>query len=117
MYKLLHNGEALGSTLFESADPESHSLSGRFNNMGGAIALSAWIMTNGGTEDGEVIYLEVGSDFALVNKEGEKVDFNEATLIAVPGENEAYIELIIDDQKAYEAFLAGHVAALEGESA
>lgn len=117
MYKLLHNGEALGSTLFESADPDSHSLSGRFNNMGGAIALSAWIMTNGGTEDGDVIYLEVGSDFELVDNENQPVAFNEATLIAVPGENEAYIDLVIDDQSAYEKFLAEHVALLEGESA
>lgn len=115
MYSLLHDGEILGSTLFESADPEAHSVSGQFNNAGGPIALSGWIMSNGGAEEGEVIYLNLMKSFEVHSQASEPLFYDEATLIAVPNENEAFIELIIHDEATYEKFLMQHTVALAGE--
>ena len=77
MFKLLHDGETLGTTLFESSDPALHQVSGVFDNLGGAITLSAWILSNGGTEDGEVIYMDLNKDFGVTTADGEPVVFDE----------------------------------------
>lgn len=116
MYTLFHEGEALGGTVLESADPESHSISGRFNNTGGPIVLSAWIMSNSGTEEGDIVYLNLAEEFQLKDAAGEKVVFDESTLIAIPDENEAFIEIIIRDKSVYDSFLAEHETALSARA-
>ncbi|HEY7773434.1 MAG TPA: hypothetical protein VIC26_09635 [Marinagarivorans sp.] len=112
MFKILHEGEALGTTLFESGDPEVYSVSGAFNNLGGAIALSAWIVSNGGAEDGEVVYRELDAKFTVTTADGVALDFVEGTLIAVPNEGEAFVEIVIRDQSDYQQHFPEHVSAV-----
>lgn len=112
MFKILHEGESLGTTLFESGDPAAHSVSGAFNNLGGAIALSAWIVSNGGTEDGEAVYVVFTDAFSVTTADGAVLDIKEGTLIAVPDEGEAYIEIVLRDEQDYRRYFPEHLSAV-----
>ena len=111
MFKILHESEPLGTTLFESGDPEARTVSGAFNNLGGAIALSAWIASNGGTEDGEAVFIVLNDAFSVTTADGVALDIKEGTLIAVPDEGEAYIEIMLNDEQDYQQYFPEHISA------
>lgn len=115
MFKLIHEGESLGSSNLESGDPENHSVSGVFNNVGGAKALAGWIKSVGGQEDEGAVFIELNQDFALQTSDAEPVEFTEGTLIAVPAEDETFLELIGISSQDYDAHFPGHRAALTEE--
>ena len=112
MFNLLHEGERIGGSRLESGDPEARSVSGVFFNMGGSTALAGWLKSIGGQEDEGVVFLVMNDDFELQDGEGLKVPFAEGTLISVPGEDEAFIELSDIPEGHYSTHFAGHIAAM-----
>lgn len=112
MYFLTHCGDRIGSTKLESGDPSIFAVSGLFNNVGGAKPLAAWIESIGGEEEEGVFYIHLNSDFCLQDEQGAKVSFTEGSLIAVPGDNEVYLDLIGVPESEYAIHFAKHLTAL-----
>lgn len=111
MFTLHHQGEALGTSNLGQAEPEARSVSGVFDNMGGPIALAGWIMAQGGTEDGDVVYLALGEDFKITKGE-TPIQYDEAVLIAVPDESEAYLEITFHHADEYQQFFMSYALAV-----
>ena len=114
MYKLIHKGDSIGNSLLERGDPEAFTASGVFNNMGGAKALSGWIKSVGGEEDKGVVFIELNEDFELVGEDGNKLNFSDAHLIAVPDEDETYLDISLSKED-YNTHFAEHISALDNE--
>jgi len=114
-FRITHEGDTIGSTLFEGGDPDSRSVSGRVYNMGGAEALASWIRSIGGAEDDGAVYIELNTDFRIEDGEGNDIPFDEATLISVPSDGEAFIDVSGISGDQYSSLFAHHVdAALNG---
>ena len=114
MYTLTHEGEKVGTTKLESGDPSALTVSGVFNNVGGAKALAGWIKSVGGAEDEQVVFIALDDKFELSDAEGNKLDFAEAHLITVPDDNEAYLDLSCKSEEDYQDKFSEHVSSLEG---
>ena len=115
MYTLNHDGEKVGSTQLERGDPETHSVSGVFNNLGGSKALTGWIKSIGGAEDDGVVFVVLNNDFELINEAGEVVKFEEGNLIAVPEEDEVYLDITGLSKEDYKTYFAEHLSAMSDE--
>lgn len=115
-FTLLHSGDRIGTSMLESGDPESGSVSGVFANLGGPTALSRWLTSVGGTEDEGVFFVTMNADFELQNSGGDTLSFGEGTVIAVPEAGEAYVEFSGFSAAEYDANFADHVAAFSGGS-
>ena len=115
MFELLHGGESIGRSRLESGDPAAGTVSGVFINLGGAKALARWIKSVGGQEEDGAVFISMDQDFALENSEGEAVRFTEGTLIAVPAEDETFVELTGISSQDYRTHFSGHLAAMSNE--
>ncbi len=115
MYILTHEGESIGATRLERGDPAALTVSGAFANMGGAKAIANWIKSVGGEEDEGVVFIDLQKDFALFNQEGKEVKFAEGHLIAVPEEDEVYLDITIISEADYKAHFAEHISAMESD--
>ena len=116
MFSVMHNGDVLGTTNLESGDPAELTVSGIFHNVGGPIGLAAWIKGNGGEEDKGAIYVTLNNDFSLLSSDGDTISFKEGTLIAVPDEDEAFLEISGLKQEDYKKYFPEHVAAASENS-
>jgi hypothetical protein len=112
MFKLLHSGESVGQSMLESGDPEAYSVSGLFLNAAGAKALAGWIRSVGGSEEEGAVYIELNEDFDVQDGEGQSIPFAAGTLISVPAEEEAFVELTGIPPENYVSHFKGHIAAI-----
>ena len=116
MFFLTHCGDKIGSSNLESGDPSILAVSGAFNNIGGAKPLAAWIQSIGGAEDDGVVYVNLNQDFALTNDDGVAVNFAEGSLIAIPADDEVYLDLTGVPESDYKIHFSAHLHALSNES-
>ena len=112
MYTLTHDGEKIGVTNLERGDPATHSVSGAFENIGGAKAMAGWIKSVDGQEDDGVVYIALNEDFALVDQTGHAIQFREGNLIAVPEDNEVFLDITGLSEEDYKTYFAEHISAL-----
>ena len=112
MYTLDHEGENVGHSKLERGDPSIRSVSGVFSNMGGAVALAAWIKSIGGNEDDGVVFIELNNDFSLVDDSGNTIKFQSGNLISIPVEDEVYLDITGISDDDYKEFFAGHITAM-----
>ena len=116
MYTLNHEGDKVGVSKLESGDPSIFSVSGMFSNIGGAKPLAAWIKSIGGSEEDGVVFVALNEAFSVINSEGESISFGEGSLIAIPKEDEVYIELTGVSNQDYTDNFSDHLSALaQGE--
>jgi len=115
MFTLHHDGDKIGTTRLERGDPAVHSVSGVFDNVGGAKALAGWIKSIGGAEDEGAVFIVLNEEFALLDSLGNKLQFAEGNLIAVPADDEAYLDLSGVSEADYNTHFAGHRSALDSE--
>ncbi len=113
MYTLTHEGENVGHSKLERGDPSIHAVSGIFNNMGGAIALAAWIQSIGGIEDEGVLFIELDKNFSLLDEAGKTVEFQGGNLISVPGDDEAFLDITGVSDEDYKVYFADHITAMD----
>lgn len=114
-FRITHEGDLIGSTHFEGGDPDSRGVSGVVHNRAGAKALAGWIMSIGGAEDDGAVYIELGAAFLIQDDAGNSMPFDEATLIALPEDGEAYIDVTGIPGEIYHAHFMHHVqAAMDG---
>ena len=111
-FTLLHDGERIGTSNLERGDPAERSASGVFYNIGGARALAGWMRSIGGAEEDGVTYVAIGAEFELQADDGQTVDCDEGTLIAVPETDETFLEFTDIPEQSYRANFADHIAAL-----
>ena len=115
MFTLTHGGEKIGTTKLERGDPSTHSVSGEFNNVGGAKPLSKWIKSIGGTEDDGIVFVVLNMDFALIDESGNVVKFEEGSLIAVPDEDEVFLDITGLSDEDYKTYFAEHISAMDND--
>jgi len=113
MYTLTHNGENVGTSKLERGDPSTHAVSGVFNNLGGSKAMAGWIRSIGGEEDSGVVFIVLDKDFSLVDQAGKVVKFQDGNLIAVPEEDEVFLDITGLSEEDYKAYFAEHITAME----
>lgn len=116
MYTLTHEGDKVGTTKLERGDPTIHAVSGLFDNVGGAKALAGWIKSIGGEEDNGVVFIVLNDAFTLVDHAGNTITFAEGNLIAVPGEDEAFLDITGLSAEDYHTYFAKHVSAMSDDS-
>ena len=116
MYTLNHDGERVGTTKLERGDPAELSVSGAFDNVGGAVAMAGWIKSVGGQEDDGVVFITLNEDFALIDQEGNEVRFSEGHLISVPQEHEVYLDITASSEEDYKTYFAEHVSAMSDDA-
>lgn len=112
MFTLIHEEEPIGITKLERGDPSALTVAGAFENIGGAKALAGWIQSVGGLEDEGVVYIALDDTFALLDPNGEAVKFTEGHLIAVPSEDEAFLDLAGLSIQDYQTYFAKHITAM-----
>lgn len=115
MYSVIHKGDNIGKSNLESGDPEGLTVSGVFHNVGGAKPLAGWIKSVGGEEDKGVVFIALNEDFMIVDQKGTDITYTEAHLIAVPDDDEAYLDLTLT-KNDYGKFFSEHIDALDKES-
>jgi hypothetical protein len=115
-FRITHEGDTIGTTLFEGGDPDARGVSGQLHNPAGSRALAGWILSIGGSEDDGAVFVEMDSNFRIQDGEGTDIPFGEATLIALPGEDEAYIDVSgIPEERYYALFMHHVTAVLDGD--
>ncbi|MFT7561390.1 MAG: hypothetical protein ACI93R_003316 [Flavobacteriales bacterium] len=113
MYILSHDGEQVGTTKLERGDPSMHEVSGVFHNVGGSKALAGWIKSVGGEEDGGVVFVVLNEDFTVVDQAGVEIKFQEASLISVPEDDEAFLDITGVSEEDYKTHFSGHISAVD----
>jgi len=113
MFTLNHDGDIVGSTKLERGDPSARTVSGEFNNMGGAKALAAWIKSIGGEEDEGVVFVTLNKDFSLLDDDGNMVEFEDGNLISIPGDDEVFLDITGLSEEVYKTYFAEHISAME----
>jgi len=116
MYTLTHDDDKVGTTKLERGDPSIYAVSGLFDNVGGAKALAGWIKSIGGEEDNGVVFIALDDAFTLADHAGNPIKFSEGNLIAVPGEDEAFLDITGLSADDYSTYFAGHITAMNGDS-
>lgn len=116
MYTLKHEGEKIGTTKLERGDPSGLAVSGVFHNIGGAKALAGWIKSIGGEEDDGVVFIALKESFTLFDQAEKAVEFTEGHLIAVPQENEVYLDITCLSEEDYNAYFSEHVSAMDNDA-
>ena len=115
MYRLIHDGDSIGNTQLERGDPAELTVSGVFNNVGGAKPLAGWIKSVGGEEDKGVVFIALNDEFTLLDKADNAIKFSDAHLIAVPDDDEAYLDISVS-QEDYNTYFAEHISALSDDA-
>lgn len=113
MYTLTHDGEDVGFSKLERGDPSSHTVSGIFNNMGGAKALAGWIKSIGGEEDDGVVFITLNNSFSLLDESGKVIEFKDGNLISIPEEDEVFLDIAGLSEEDYKIYFAEHISAME----
>lgn len=113
MYTLTHAGESIGTTNFERGDPSALSVAGAFNNVGGPKAMAAWIKSIGGEEDSGVVFVALQEDFALFDQDGNAIEYAEGHLIAVPDDDEVFVEITSQNEEDYKTYFSAHLSAMD----
>lgn len=113
MYSLTHEGELVGNCKLERGDPSIRAVSGVFHNMGGSKALASWIQSIGGSEDEGVVFITLNKDFSLCDQEGNVFQFQEGSLISVPGDDEAYLDITGLSEDVYKTYFSEHIKAID----
>lgn len=113
MFTLTHDGEDVGITKLERGDPSSRTVSGVFNNMGGAKALAGWIKSIGGEEDDGVVFITLNKGFTLLDQAGKEIVFHDGNLISIPEENEVFLDITGLSDEDYKTYFAQHISAME----
>ncbi|VUD68135.1 hypothetical protein TDB9533_04004 [Thalassocella blandensis] len=112
MFKLIYKDKTIGTSLLESGDPSNCSASGALTGAGSAIALSQWIMDNGGAEDDNVFLLELDKSALLMLNDSVPIPFAEGSIICAPEGDEIYLELVGIPGPEYAQYFPQHVASL-----
>ena len=112
MFTLTHDGENVGATKLERGDPSSRTVSGAFNNMGGAKALAAWIKSMGGEEDEGVVFITLNKGFSLLDQAGKVVEFQDGNLISIPEDDEVFLDITGLSEEDYKTYFAEHISAM-----
>ncbi|MDH5181433.1 MAG: hypothetical protein OEZ39_07820 [Gammaproteobacteria bacterium] len=116
MYTLVHDRDSIGTTLFESGDPATLTVSGVFNNIGGAKAIAGWIKSIGGEEEDGVVFIALNDDFLLLDHDGIVIKFAEGHLISVPDDDEVFVDITSHSAEDYAAHFPAHLSALAKEN-
>lgn len=111
-FTLTHEGDVIGTSKLERGDPEILSVSGLFTNVGGPTALAEWIKSIGGKTEDNVVFIDLHETFALVDDYGSTIVFAEGSLIAIPGEDEAYLDIQGISPDLYQQYFPRHIAEL-----
>ena len=112
MFTLTHDGDDVGFSKLERGDPSSRTVSGVFNNMGGAKALAGWIKSIGGEEDEGVVFITLNKDFSLLDEAGKVVEFQDGNLISIPEDDEVFLDITGLSEENYKAYFAEHISAM-----
>ena len=112
MYYLKYNGESIGSSHLENGDPDIFSVSGSFTNVGGPATLAKWLKHLGGSEENGTAHFVLNEYFSLATVEDQEIGYSEATLIATPESNEAYLDITGIPEEDYKTYFARHIEAL-----
>jgi hypothetical protein len=113
MFTLTHEGENVGTTKLEGGDPSTQEVSGVFYNVGGGVALAGWLKSIGGHEDEGVVFIVLNNDFTLIDADGTAIAFTEGNLIAIPDDDEAYLDINGLSEEDYTTYFAEHISAME----
>ena len=113
MFTLTHDGENVGVTKLERGDPSSRTVSGVFNNMGGAKALAGWIKSIGGEEDEGVVFITLNTGFSLLDDAGKSIKFQDGNLISIPADDEVFLDITGLSEDDYKTYFAEHISAME----
>ena len=115
MYTITHEGENVGHSELERGDPTIHAVSGLFSNMGGAIALAAWIKSIGGKEEDRVVFIELDKNFNLHDEKGKIIEFQGGNLISRPDEDEVFLDITGISDEDYKTYFEGHIKAMDND--
>lgn len=115
MYTLTHEGDKVGTTNLERGDPSIFAVSGSFDNVGGASALAGWLKSIGGEEDKGVVFIALNNDFELLDANGNTIKFDEGHLIAVPADDEVFLDISGLSEEIYKTYFADHISAMDDE--
>ncbi|MCG8672622.1 MAG: hypothetical protein MI867_24685 [Pseudomonadales bacterium] len=113
MFILSHEGDKVGTTMLESGDPTLFAVSGAFNNIGGAKAIAGWMKSIGGSEDDGVVFIGLDENFCLEDSEDNQLKFEEATLIAIPADDEVFLDVKGMSADDYEKYFTKHIQAAD----
>jgi hypothetical protein len=113
MFTLTHEGENVGTSKLEGGDPSTQEVSGVFYNVGGGVALAGWIKSVGGQEDEGVVFIVLNKDFTLLDGDGAAMAFTEGNLIAIPDDDEAYLDISGLSGEDYTKYFSNHISAME----
>ncbi|MCW8933621.1 MAG: hypothetical protein OQK98_02750 [Gammaproteobacteria bacterium] len=113
MFTLTHDGDDIGFSRLERGDPSSHTVSGVFNNMGGAKALAGWIKSIGGEEDEGVVFVTLNKGFTLLDQTGKVIEFQDGNLISIPEDDEVFLDITGISEEVYKTYFAEHISAME----
>jgi len=87
-------------------------VAGVFNNVGGSKALAGWIKSIGGQEDDGVVFAVLNQDFSVTDQNGNVIKFDEGHIIAVPAEDEAFLDIGGLSEADYNTYFADHISAM-----
>ncbi|MDK2776306.1 MAG: hypothetical protein KYX62_01430 [Pseudomonadota bacterium] len=112
MFTLTHEGDVIGTSRLERGDPAVFSVSGIFNNVGGPETLAAWMRSINGKEEDNIVYIDLQAPFKLVDAYGDTLTFSAGTLIAIPDEEEAFLDIEGLTEEDYRTHFRRHLAEL-----
>ena len=111
-YTLTHEGDKIGTSSLESGDPSILAVSGMFLNTGGAKAMAGFLKSIGGKEDQGVFFVELTDAFKLYDEDRNAITFSEGNLIAIPADEEVFLDIVGLSEADYEKYFPGHLAEL-----
>lgn len=117
MFRIFFKDKLLGTSSLESGDPSIGCVSGALLEAGSAIALSEWIMENGGAEDDNVFLLELDSSAIVMRDDDTPIPFAEGSIICAPEGDEIYVEIVGIPKPEYAGFFPHHLASVAGDDA
>ncbi|MAD45892.1 MAG: hypothetical protein CMI02_07035 [Oceanospirillaceae bacterium] len=111
MFTLTHEGDVIGTSQLESGDPTAMSVSGLFNNVGGADTLAAWMRSIGAKEEDNITFITLDEPFQLQDAYGTVINFKEGSLIAIPDDEEVFLEVEGLSPMDYQTHFRSHILA------
>ena len=115
MFTLTHEDDRIGTTKLERGDPSALTVSGAFDNIGGAKALAGWIQSVGGSIDDGVVFIALDDNFSLLDPEGNAIQFAEGHLMAIPADDEVFIDIAGLSIQDYQTYFARHIDAMRNQ--
>jgi len=112
-FTLTHEGDVIGTSKLESGDPSVLSVSGLFQNVGGADTLAAWMRSVGAKEEDNITFMTLEGPFQLQDDYGKVIEFTSGSLISVPADEEVYLELEGISPLDYQSYFRNHILAYQ----